>query len=331
MSGLDNFKQKLTTIFNGTKRLPAPTYDRFKHHDLLGIEQLSVADIQIVLDCAEQYLHINKGIDKKHGILKGRTLINLFFENSTRTRTSFEIAGKRLGMDVINISASVSSASKGESLLDTVKTLNAMSSDVIVMRHPDSGALDLLQQHVSAHLVNGGDGAHEHPTQALLDALTIRLHKKRFDGLVVSICGDVLHSRVARSNIILLKRMGANVRLVAPSTLMPASPKSFGVELYNNMEDGLKGADVVMMLRLQHERMNGRFIPSGREYAERFGLTQERLALAKDDALVLHPGPINRGIEIMSDVADDIAHSVILEQVEAGVAVRQAVLQLLLS
>ncbi len=330
MSGFENLKQRIKSAFSATKRLPAPQYNGFEHHNLLGIEQLNVADIQAVLDCAEQYLHINKGEDKKHPILKGRTLINLFFENSTRTRTSFEIAGKRLGMDVINISSAVSSASKGESLLDTVKTLNAMSSDVIVMRHPDSGALDLLQPHVNAHLVNGGDGSHEHPTQALLDALTIRHHKKRFDGLIVAICGDVLHSRVARSNIILLKRMGANVRLVAPSTLMPAAPKSFGVELHNNMEDGLQGADVVVMLRLQHERMNGRFIPSGREYAERFGLTKQRLQLAKHDALVLHPGPINRGIEIMSDVADDLAHSGILEQVEAGVAVRQAVLQLLI-
>jgi aspartate carbamoyltransferase catalytic subunit len=327
---LEIFKHRLLSAVGGRKRLPAPTYSGFKHHDLLGIEQLDSHDIQMLLDLGENYLAINQRTDKKHAILKGRTLINLFFENSTRTRTSFEIAGKRLGMDVINISTSVSSTSKGESLLDTVQTLGAMSSDVIVMRHPDSGSLDLLKPYVKAHLVNGGDGSHEHPTQALLDALTIRQAKGRLEGLNVAICGDILHSRVARSNIILLKKMGAKVRLIAPSTLMPAAPKSFGVELFNDMDSGLKNVDVIMMLRVQNERMSGRFIPSVREYAERFGLNSDRLALAHPDAIVLHPGPINRGVEIMGDVADNLEHSLILNQVETGVAMRQAVLQLLL-
>jgi aspartate carbamoyltransferase catalytic subunit len=322
--------QRIGGLFGGRKRLPAPDYRGFPHHHLLGIEGLEARDIQRILDCAEAYIDRNRATEKKHAILKGRTLINLFFENSTRTRTSFEIAGKRLGMDVINISASTSSTSKGETLIDMAKSLNAMQADAIAVRHPESGAVRLLSQHVSASVINGGDGAHEHPTQALLDALTIRRHKKRLDGLKVAICGDILHSRVARSNILLLGRMGAKVTLVAPSTLMPASPQSFGVGLTSDMREGLRDADVVMMLRLQSERMSGRFVPSVREYFARYGLDAARLAYAKPDALVMHPGPINRGVEIDGRIADDIERSVILEQVELGVAIRQAVLELLL-
>jgi aspartate carbamoyltransferase catalytic subunit len=317
-------------MFSGYRRLSPPDYSGFSHMHVLGIEGLEARDIQQILDCAEAYIDRNRAVDKKHVILKGRTLINLFFENSTRTRTSFEIAGKRLGMDVVNISGSTSSSSKGETLIDTAKTLNAMQADVIAVRHAESGAVKLIAEHVNAHVINAGDGAHEHPTQALLDALTIRRHVKRLDGVKVTICGDILHSRVARSNVLLLKKMGAEVTLVAPSTLMPASPESFGVRLTHDMDEGLRGVDVVMMLRLQQERMQGQFVPSVREYFARYGLSQARLALAKSDALVMHPGPMNRGVEIDGRIADDVEHSVILEQVELGVAVRQAVMELLL-
>ncbi len=327
---MTSLTQRLGDLFGGKKRLPAPDYGKFAHRHLLGIEGMEAHDIQMILDCAEAYADRNRQQDKKYPILKGRTLINLFFENSTRTRTSFEIAGKRLGMDVVNISASTSSVAKGETLIDTAKSLDAMRADVITVRHGESGAVALLSQHVSAQVVNAGDGAHEHPTQALLDALTIRRRLKRLDGVKVAICGDILHSRVARSNILLLKKMGAQVMLVAPSTLMPASPKSFGVALSHDMEEGLRDADVIMMLRLQQERMQGRFIPSVREYFARYGLSEARLTAAKPGALVMHPGPINRGVEIDGRIADDIERSVILEQVELGVAVRQAILELLL-
>lgn len=323
--------RRIGDLFGGKRRLPPPDYGKYAHRHLLGIEGMEPHDIQMILDCAEAYIERNVASDKKYTILKGRTLINLFFENSTRTRTSFEIAGKRLGMDVVNISASTSSVGKGETLIDTAKSLDAMRADVITVRHAESGAVALLSQHVRAQIINAGDGAHEHPTQALLDALTIRRHFKRLDGVKVSICGDILHSRVARSNIFLLKKMGAIVTLVAPSTLMPAMPQSFGVKLSNSMEEGLRDADVVMMLRLQQERMQGRYVPSVREYFARYGLDAARLVHAKAGALVMHPGPINRGVEISSSIADDVTRSVILEQVEMGVAVRQAILELLLS
>jgi aspartate carbamoyltransferase catalytic subunit len=331
VEGMTTITQRIASLFGGHRRLPAPDYSGFAHTHLLGIEELESRDIQQILDCAEAYIDRNRAVDKKHSILKGRTLINLFFENSTRTRTSFEIAGKRLGMDVVNISGNTSSTTKGETLIDTAKTLDAMQADVIAMRHSESGSVKLIAQHVNAHVVNAGDGAHEHPTQALLDALTIRRHLKRLDGLKVAICGDILHSRVARSNILLLKKMNAEVTLVAPSTLMPATPESFGVRLTHDMAEGLAGADVVMMLRLQQERMQGQFVPSVREYFARYGLSQARLALAKPHALVMHPGPMNRGVEIDGRIADDVERSVILEQVELGVAVRQAVMELLLS
>ncbi len=298
---------------------------------LIEIEGMAAADIQLILDTAEHYVTRNRAVDKKHKILTGRTLINLFFENSTRTRTSFELAGKRLSMDVINISASASSTSKGETLLDTAMTLNAMQADAIVLRHAQAGAVQLIAEKVTAHVINAGDGAHEHPTQALLDALTIRRKKGKLKGLKVAICGDIANSRVARSNIHLLKTMGAKVTLIAPPTLMPTAVAGFGVEYTTNMREGLKDADVVMMLRIQHERMAGRGIASSRDYFMGYGLSYEKLNYAKPDALVMHPGPMNRGVEIDTDVADDINRSAILDQVEMGVAVRQAVLELLLA
>ena len=298
------------------------------HRHLLGIEGLSAFDITGLLDLAEEYVELNRQVDKKRTSLRGRTQVNLFFEASTRTQSSFEIAGKRLGADVMNMSVASSSMRKGETLMDTAVTLNAMHPDILVVRHSASGAVELLARKVDGSVVNAGDGTHEHPTQALLDALTIRRNKGRLEGLLVAICGDVMHSRVARSNIILLNTMGARVRVVAPSTLLPVGIERLGVEVARNMEEGLHGADIVMMLRLQRERMNGSFVPSSGEYFRFFGLDQKKLAYAKPDALVMHPGPMNRGVEIDSLVADG-AQSLIREQVEMGVAVRMAVLEAL--
>jgi aspartate carbamoyltransferase catalytic subunit len=295
---------------------------------LLGIEGLSPDEITGLLDLAEEYVDLNRQIDKKRSSLRGRTIINLFFEASTRTQSSFELAGKRLGADVMNMSVATSSVKKGETLVDTAMTLNAMHPDILVVRHHASGAVALLAQKVDGSVVNAGDGAHEHPTQALLDALTIRRNKGRIDGLTVTICGDILHSRVARSNIVLLNAMGARVRVVAPSTLLPPGIERFGVEVSRDMREGLKGADIVMMLRLQRERMNGSFVPSTQEYFHYYGLDQKKLGYAKADALVMHPGPMTRGVEIDSAVADG-AQSLIREQVEMGVAVRMAVLEAL--
>jgi aspartate carbamoyltransferase catalytic subunit len=301
----------------------------FPHRHLLGIEGLSAAEITFLLDLAERYVEVNRQQEKKKSMLRGRTVINLFFESSTRTRTSFELAGKRLGADVINMSIAWSSIKKGETLIDTAMTLNAMHPEVLVVRHPDSGAVQLLSEKVNCSVINGGDGSHEHPTQALLDALTIRRRKGRLDGLLVAICGDVLHSRVARSNIALLHIMGARVRVIAPPTLIPADMERLGVEVFFDMRRGLAGCDIVMMLRLQTERMQGSFVPSIREYFHFFGLDYGKLQAAKPDALIMHPGPMNRGVEIDSEVADDISRSVIREQVEMGVAVRMACLDAL--
>ena len=295
---------------------------------LLGIAGLSHADIVGLLDLAEEFVELNRRIEKKTASLRGRTLINLFFEASTRTQASFELAGKRLGADVMNMSVSSSSIRKGETLIDTAITLNAMHPDIIVVRHHASGAVELLAQKVDCSVINAGDGSHEHPTQALLDALTIRRRKGDIERLTVAICGDILHSRVARSNIILLNTLGARVRVVAPSTLLPPEIERFGVEVARDMREGLNGADIVMMLRLQRERMNGSFVPSVQEYFAYFGLDQKKLGYAKPDALVMHPGPMNRGVEIDSFVADG-AQSLIREQVEMGVAVRMAVLEAL--
>jgi aspartate carbamoyltransferase catalytic subunit len=303
------------------------TFVLSRHH-LLGIEGLSYDEIIGLLDLAEEFVELNRQIEKKRTSLRGRTLINLFFESSTRTQSSFELAGKRLGADVMNMAVGNSALKKGETLIDTAMTLNAMHPDILVVRHHSSGAVALLAQKVDGSVVNAGDGAHEHPTQALLDALTIRRNKGRIEGLTVTICGDILHSRVARSNIILLNTLGARVRVVAPSTLLPPGIERFGVEVSRDMREGLKGADIVMMLRLQRERMNGSFVPSTQEYFHYFGLDQKKLAYAKPDALVMHPGPMNRGVEIDSAVADG-AQSLIREQVEMGVAVRMAVLEAL--
>ncbi|GGA54284.1 aspartate carbamoyltransferase [Nitratireductor aestuarii] len=301
----------------------------FPHRHLLGIKGLLPSDIETLLDRADAAVSLSRQSEKKRSVLRGRTQINLFFEASTRTQSSFELAGKRLGADVMNMSVASSSTKKGETLLDTATTLNAMRPDILVIRHSAAGAAALLAQKVGCSVVNAGDGAHEHPTQALLDALTIRRAKGAIAGLTVAICGDVLHSRVARSNIILLNALGARVRVIAPSTLMPSGVSQMSVEPFTSMEEGLKGADVVMMLRLQRERMSGSYVPSVREYFRFFGLDSERLKLAKEDALVMHPGPMNRGVEIASDVADG-PQSVIQEQVEMGVAVRMAVLEALL-
>jgi aspartate carbamoyltransferase catalytic subunit len=301
----------------------------FGHRHLLGIEGLTPDDINHVLDLADGYVELNRQAEKKNALLRGRTLINCFFENSTRTRTSFEVAGKRLGADVINMAVQASSMRKGETLIDTAMTLNAMHPDVLVVRHPESGAVQLLSEKVDCAVINAGDGSHEHPTQALLDALTIRRRKHRLGGLTVSICGDVLHSRVARSNIALLTVMGARVRVVAPRTLLPAAVERLGVEVFHDMAAGLKDVDIVMMLRLQTERMHGSFVPSTREYFRFFGLDYAKLELAKPDALIMHPGPMNRGVEIGSEVADDIDRSLIRHQVEMGVAVRMACLEIL--
>jgi aspartate carbamoyltransferase catalytic subunit len=301
---------------------------RFPHRHLLGIEALSARDVLTLLDMAEEAVGVSRQIEKKRATLRGRTLINLFFEASTRTQSSFELAGKRLGADVMNMSVSTSSVKKGETLIDTAMTLNAMRPDIIVVRHAQAGAVHLLARKVDCSVVNAGDGAHEHPTQALLDALTIRRNKGRIEGLTVAICGDILHSRVARSNILLLSRLGARLRVVGPSTLLPPGMARLGVEIHRDMKSGLDGADIVMMLRLQRERMVGGFIPSSREYFRYFGLDPEKLSFAKKDALVMHPGPMNRGVEIDSSVADG-AQSLIREQVEMGVAVRMAVLEAL--
>ncbi len=301
----------------------------YRQKHLLAIEGLAPPEIDQLLDLAESYVLLNRSGKTQRDLLRGRTLINLFFEDSTRTRTSFELAGKRLGADVLNMSVSTSSVNKGETLLDTASTLNAMNCDLLVVRHAQSGAPSLLAQKVDAAVINAGDGTHEHPTQALLDALTIRRRRGRLEGLVVAICGDIAHSRVARSNIHLLTTMNSRVRVIGPPTLIPAEIARMGVEVFNDMEAGLDGADVVMALRLQRERMEGGLVPSAREYFRFFGLDAEKLAHAKADALVMHPGPMNRGVEIDSAVADDPVRSVIREQVEMGVAVRMAVLDTL--
>ncbi|MBN2751924.1 MAG: aspartate carbamoyltransferase catalytic subunit [Rhodospirillaceae bacterium] len=299
----------------------------FAQRHLLGTRALSSTEITDLLNRADHYVAINRSPEKKLSVLAGRTVINLFYENSTRTRTSFELAAKRLGADVVNMQTGASSVAKGETLIDTAATLNAMHPDVLVVRHYDSGAVSLLSQKVNCAVVNAGDGKHEHPTQALLDALTIRRRKGKLAGLKIAICGDVLHSRVARSDIHLLTTMGAEVRLVAPRTLCIPGAEAMGVSVFHDMLAGITDCDIVMMLRIQNERMAGGYIPSSREYFRFFGLDREKLSAAKPDALVMHPGPMNRGVEIDSDIADDVEKSLIREQVEMGVAVRMAVLE----
>ncbi|MGI9395167.1 MAG: aspartate carbamoyltransferase catalytic subunit, partial [Boseongicola sp.] len=301
----------------------------FRARHLLGIEHLDPDEITAILDLAESYVGLNRSDMKHDTALQGLTQINMFFENSTRTQASFELAGKRLGADVMNMHMQASSVKKGETLIDTALTLNAMHPDLLVVRHPHSGAVSLLAQKVNCAVLNAGDGRHEHPTQALLDALTIRRAKGRLHRLTVAICGDISHSRVARSNIWLLSKMESRIRLVGPPTLIPSGAAEWGVEVCDDMAEGLKDADVVMMLRLQKERMDGAFIPSEREYYHRFGLDAKKLEKAKPDAIVMHPGPMNRGVEIDGTIADDINRSVIQDQVEMGVAVRMASMKLL--
>jgi aspartate carbamoyltransferase catalytic subunit len=302
---------------------------RFRHKHLLAIADLDRFEVEALLDRAEFFAEVSEKKVKKLDTLRGRTLINLFFENSTRTQSSFELAGKRMGADVVNMSVKSSSVAKGETLIDTAATLNAMRPDLLVVRHGSSGAVELLSRKVDCAVVNAGDGKHEHPTQALLDAFTIRDRLGNVEGLTIAICGDVIHSRVARSNVALLNILGARVRLVGPPTLMPIGADRWGAEVFHNMRDGLKDADVVMMLRVQRERMTGGFFPSAREFFWFYGLDEEKLKFAKPGALVMHPGPMNRGVEIDSTVADNPNVSLIETQVRMGVAVRMAVLEAL--
>ena len=295
---------------------------------LLGIQDLSINDVKFILEEAKTFIELNKSKNKKVDVLRGKTQINLFFEPSTRTQSSFELAGKRLGADVMSINMANSAIKKGETLIDTAMTLNAMHPDIIVIRHQDSGACNLLSQKVNCAVLNAGDGSREHPTQALLDALTIINRKKKIEGLRIAICGDITHSRVARSNIYLLNMLGAEVNIVAPKTLLPHSIERLGVKVFTDMKKGLNKCDIVMMLRLQNERMQGSFLPSAREYYEFYGLTPDKLKMAKKDALIMHPGPMNRGVEIDTNLADDINRSVIREQVELGVAIRMACLKI---
>ena len=295
---------------------------------LLGIQDLSINDVNLILDEASTFISLNKSKNKKLDTLRGKTQINLFFEPSTRTQSSFELAGKRLGADVMSMNIINSAIKKGETLIDTAMTLNAMHPDLIVIRHQDSGACNLLSQKVNCSVINAGDGRREHPTQALLDALTIITRKKKIEGLRIAICGDILHSRVARSNIYLLNMLGAEVNIIAPTNLMPKDIEKFGVNIFSDMKKGLKNCDIVMMLRLQNERMSSSFLASNREYYEYYGLTPDKLSHAKEDVLIMHPGPMNRGIEIDTNLADDINKSVIKEQVELGVAVRMACLKI---
>lgn len=299
----------------------------FPHKHILGTEQLSREDIQLVLDTAESFKEVNSRSIKKVPTLRGKTIINLFFEASTRTRTSFEIAGKRLSADTINITASSSSVVKGETLEDTARNIEAMHPDIIVMRHGASGAPHYLAQRLNCSVINAGDGAHEHPSQALLDLLTMRQHKGRVEGLTVAIIGDITHSRVARSNLYALTKMGARVRLAGPGTMIPPGIERLGAEVHSSLESAIAGADVVMMLRIQLERQGKTLMPTLREYARFYGLNPENLKGAKEAAIVMHPGPLNRGVEISSFVADG-KQGVILDQVENGVAVRMALLYL---
>ena len=306
----------------------APRSD-FSQPHLLGVDALSRTDIAFLLRRAAAWFAHNRQSNKKSAALRGRTLINLFFEHSTRTLSSFEIAGKRLGADVMAMHVALSSVRKGETLLDTAGTLNAMRPDLLAVRHPHSGAAALLARKLSCAVINAGDGTHEHPSQALLDALTIQRHCKRVRGLTIAICGDILHSRVARSNMRLLHKLGNQLRLIGPPTLLPPAPPLDGVRCFTAMAEGLQDCDIIMPLRLQTERMDGAFIPSVREYYHLYGLDDKKLAHAKPRALIMHPGPMNRGVEIDSSLADHPTRSLIQEQVEAGVAMRMAILEAL--
>jgi aspartate carbamoyltransferase catalytic subunit len=306
-------------------------FNKYKKNHLLGIEGLKESEISSLLDRADDIIKENRLKQRINQKYRGKTLVNLFFEDSTRTKTSFELAAKRLGIDVINMQIETSSIRKGESLLDTAMTLNAMQPDILVIRHSLSGTPHLLANKVNCAVINAGDGQHEHPTQALLDALAIRKRKNRIKRLNIAICGDIAHSRVARSNIKLLITMGANVNLIAPTTLMAEGLADYGATIFNNFKEGLNDVDIVMILRLQRERMQGSYVPSAKEYFKFYGLDREKLSFAKSNALVMHPGPINRGVEIDSELADDINRTIILEQVELGVAIRMSVIEHLIN
>jgi aspartate carbamoyltransferase catalytic subunit len=308
-----------------------PTRSPFSKRHLLQIDDLNRLEALELLERAHLFLPFTQAKNKKLETLKGRTLVNLFFENSTRTQASFELAGKRLGADVVNMSVKTSSVAKGETLLDTAATLNAMGPDLLVVRHQSSGAVQLLSRKVSCSVVNAGDGKHEHPSQAFLDSLTLKRAFGHIEGLKIAICGDILHSRVARSNVMLLNMLGAEVRLIAPPTLMPSYADMWGVKIFHDLEKGIKDVDVIMALRLQLERMQGSFLPSPREYFRFYGIDRERISLAAPHVKVMHPGPMNRGIEIDSDIADDPKISLIADQVESGVAMRMAILEALAS
>ncbi len=301
----------------------------FPHRHLLSVGDLSRPDIELLLNLGDRYVELNRSRQRRADVLTGSTLINLFFENSTRTQSSFEIAGRRLGADVVTMQVQTSSVKKGETLVDTAMTLNAMRPDLLVIRHGSSGAVNLLSRKVDCAVINAGDGTHEHPTQALLDALTIRRRVGDIGGMRIAICGDILHSRVARSNATLLSRLGAEVRLIGPPTLIPPGAANWGAGVFTDMREGLKGCQIVMMLRLQQERMDGAYLPSAREFFHFYGLDAEKLACAAPNAFVMHPGPMNRGVEIESGVADHKVRSLITEQVEIGVAIRMAVLETL--
>lgn len=317
------------TINSPESGMYPPGSEAFPHRHLVGIAGLQKWEILFLLDQAQYFVDLNRQAAKHDDVLAGLTVINAFFENSTRTLLSFEIAGKRLGADVVNMHAAQSSVKKGETLIDTAVTLNAMRADAIVIRHASSGAVQLIADKVDCPVLNAGDGSHEHPTQALLDALTLRRRLGEVAGLTVTICGDILHSRVARSNMICLATLGAKVRVCAPPSLMPPAVEMMSAEPFTDFDKALEGADACMMLRLQNERMQGQYIPSPREFRHLFGLTSKRLAKANPDMLVMHPGPMNRGVEIDSDVADHATRSTITEQVEMGVAVRMACLEVL--
>ncbi|MBH20835.1 MAG: aspartate carbamoyltransferase catalytic subunit [Rhodobiaceae bacterium] len=308
------------------ENIKTPSFPHLNH--LLGIEKLSLTDVNYLIKKSTEWFEKNKIQANKYDLLRGKVQINLFFEPSTRTQSSFELAGKRLGADVINMSLKQSAVQKGETLVDTAVTLNAMKPDLLIVRHSSAGASELLSQKVDCAVINAGDGSHEHPTQAILDTLTILRHKKTIQGLKVAICGDILHSRVARSNIILLSMLGANISIVAPETLLPRYINSYKVKIFKDMKEGIRDADVVMMLRLQNERMLSSYIPSAREYFRFYGLDEEKLSFAKKNAIVMHPGPMNRGVEIDTSVADNV-QSVIKDQVEMGVASRMAILEIL--
>ena len=303
----------------------------YKKIHLVESKKLNKKEIECFLDVSEKYIHFNKITKKKSTLLEGRSIFNLFFENSTRTRTSFEVAAKRLGADLINVALKDSSINKGETLLDTMTTINSMSPDVLIVRHPEEGISKKISKTVKACVINAGDGSHEHPTQALLDALTIKKKFRKFKGLKIAICGDIKHSRVARSNIEILCTLGCSINVIGPKSLIPKDIQKTGVNIFYNMENGLKKCDIVMMLRIQKERIVGIHIPNEKEYFKKFGLDYKKLAYAKKNAFVMHPGPMNRGVEIDSKLADDITRSLIQEQVTMGVAVRMACLEILIN